>query len=224
VLKDGTPIILVEVKCWNVSLERVHESQLFRYFSVTTPKVSILTNGVQYKFFADTESANRMDERPFYEFDIRTMKKADYEALRRFAKGTFDGESVATAAQELMFTQGIVNALHSEFANPSEEFVRFLAKLVYSGTLGKNAKELFAQIVKRAQQQSSPSSSPSSARTSRCRSTSPSRHRLQDRQRPWLPPLRRPRWRPPRLSLAPLVPSPMARSSPPRTSATATRS
>lgn len=153
VLKNGGPIILVEVKCWNVNLDRVHESQLYRYFSVTPAKVSILTNGVQYKFFADTEAQNKMDEKPFYEFDIRSMKKADYDALRRFTKSNFDGETVATAAQELMFTQGIVTALHNEFASPSEDFVRYLAKLVYTGTLGKNAKELFTQIVKRAQQQ-----------------------------------------------------------------------
>lgn len=153
VMKDGRPIMLIEVKCWNVPLDRVHESQLYRYFSVTTAKVSILTNGVQYKFFADTETTNKMDERPFFEFDIRSMRKADYEALRRFAKGAFDDENVTSAAQELLFTRGIVSALHSEFGNPSEEFVKHFSKLVYSGTLGKNAKEMFSQIVRRAQQQ-----------------------------------------------------------------------
>lgn len=153
IMKDGRPIVLIEVKCWNVNLDRIHESQLYRYFSVTTAKVSILTNGVQYKFFADTETANKMDERPFFEFDIRAMKKADYEALRKFAKGAFDDENVASAAQELLFTRGIVAALHSEFATPSEDFVRHFSKLVYAGTLGKNAKEMFSQIVRRAQQQ-----------------------------------------------------------------------
>lgn len=153
ILKEGKPVILVEVKCWNVELGKVHEGQLYRYFSVTPAKVSILTNGVQYKFFADTENANKMDERPFFEFDIRSMKKADLEALRRFTKGSFDDENIATAAQELLFTRGIVNALQAEFASPSEEFVKYLSKLVYQGTFGKNAKELFTQIVKRAQQQ-----------------------------------------------------------------------
>lgn len=153
VMKGGRPIILIEVKCWNVELGKIHESQLYRYFSVTPAKVSILTNGVQYKFFADTEATNKMDEKPFFEFDIRSLKKADLEALRRFSKGSFDDENIATAAQELLFTRGIVAALHAEFASPSEEFVKYLTKLVYQGTLGKNAKELFTQIVKRAQQQ-----------------------------------------------------------------------
>lgn len=153
VMKEGRPIILIEVKCWNVALDRVHESQLYRYFSVTPAKVSILTNGVQYKFFADTETSNKMDERPFFEFDIRAMKKADYEALKRFAKGSFDDENVTSAAQELLFTRGIVSALHSEFGNPSEDFVRHFSKMVYSGPLGKHAKEMFSQIVRRAQQQ-----------------------------------------------------------------------
>lgn len=153
VMKNGQPIILVEVKCWNVELGRIHESQLYRYFSVTTAKISILTNGILYKFFADTETANKMDDRPFFEFDIRNMRKADYEALRQFSKGSFDDDNIVTAAQELLFTRGIVAAMHSEFATPSEDFVRHFTKLVYQGTLGKNAKELFTRIVKRAQQQ-----------------------------------------------------------------------
>lgn len=85
--------------------------------------------------------------------DIRAMKKADYEALKQFAKGTFDGNTVVNAAQELLFTRGIVATLHNEFASPSEDFVRYLAKGVYTGVLGKSAKELFTTIVKRAQQQ-----------------------------------------------------------------------
>jgi len=153
VMNQGQPRILVEVKCWNVDLGRVHESQLYRYFSVTTAKISILTNGIFYKFFADTESANKMDEKPFFEFDIRNMKKADYDALRQFSKGSFDDDNIVTAAQELLFTRGIVSAMHSEFASPSDDFVRYFTKIVYSGMLGKNAKELFSKIVKRAQQQ-----------------------------------------------------------------------
>lgn len=105
VMKDARPIMLIEVKRWSVDLGKIHESQLYRYYSVTPARISVLTNGVQYKFFADTENSNQMDSRPFLEFDVRSLKKADLDALRKFTKHSFDDDSITTEAQELLFAE-----------------------------------------------------------------------------------------------------------------------
>ena len=48
--EEGNPSVLIECKWCGDSLEK-HGSQLFRYFSTTTAKFGILTNGIIYKFY-----------------------------------------------------------------------------------------------------------------------------------------------------------------------------
>ncbi len=71
IMQDGKPIILMEVKAANCNLDNAHCSQLYRYFSVTDARFSVLTNGIHYRFFSDLESPNKMDARPFLEVDMR---------------------------------------------------------------------------------------------------------------------------------------------------------
>ena len=66
----GQVNILVECKPANVALNINHASQLFRYFSVTDARLAILTNGVVYQFYSDIERPNKMDEKPFFEFQV----------------------------------------------------------------------------------------------------------------------------------------------------------
>lgn len=60
VLRDGGPVILLEAKHWKQNLDN-HDGQLLRYFHVCKAKFSILTNGIQYRFFTDLEQSNKMD-------------------------------------------------------------------------------------------------------------------------------------------------------------------
>lgn len=70
ILKDGQIQILIESKKIGESLNINYASQLFRYFHVTTARISILTNGQAYRFFTDLDAPNKMDEKPFLEFDL----------------------------------------------------------------------------------------------------------------------------------------------------------
>ena len=45
ILDNGDPIVLIECKWCGEQLDK-HSSQLFRYFSTTTAKFGILTNGI----------------------------------------------------------------------------------------------------------------------------------------------------------------------------------
>jgi hypothetical protein len=69
IMQEGEPILIIECKHWKEKLS-VHGSQLFRYFHVSKTRFALLTNGIHYQFFTDLDEKNKMDERPFLEFDI----------------------------------------------------------------------------------------------------------------------------------------------------------
>src|SRR5690606_37739315 len=66
IMKDGEPIILIECKHHASPLNVNNASQLFRYFHTTKAKFSILTNGLEYRFYTDLVEKNKMDEKPFF--------------------------------------------------------------------------------------------------------------------------------------------------------------
>ena len=150
IMKDGKPIMLFECKSANMNLEKEHASQLYRYFSVTEVKVGVLTNGIVYKFYSDLEEANKMDIKPFLELDMLNLKEPLVEELKRFRKESFKTDEIVSAASELKYTKEIKRILGEELDSPSEAFVKFFTKQVYSGMIRKTAREKFTGIVHHA--------------------------------------------------------------------------
>jgi hypothetical protein len=99
ILRDGKPIILFECKKSGGDLNINHASQLFRYFHVTEARFGILTNGIVYRFFTDLEQPNKMDEKPFLEFNILDFKEQDIDELKKFAKSAFDIDTIEPLAK-----------------------------------------------------------------------------------------------------------------------------
>jgi hypothetical protein len=154
ILKDGKPIILFECKKSGADLHVNHASQLFRYFHVTEARFGVLTNGLVYKFFSDLEQPNKMDAKPFFEFNILEFKERDVEELKKFAKTAFNLDTILTTANDLKYTRAIQNRLAEWMTSPSEEFVR----LVSSDLLGNKqfrpaVRDQFTLITKRAFEQ-----------------------------------------------------------------------
>jgi hypothetical protein len=127
ILRDGKPIMLVECKKCGGELNINHASQLFRYFHVTSARFGVLTNGLSYQFFTDLEQPNKMDDKPFFEFDILNFKERDIEELKKFAKSIFDVESILNTASDLKYTRGLQTRLTEWIAQPPEELVKLLA-------------------------------------------------------------------------------------------------
>ena len=152
ILKDGKPIMLFECKGCSCNLDEVHASQLYRYFSVTEARIGVLTNGVIYRFFSDLEAPNKMDSKPFLEVDLTTADEGVIAELKKFSKSSFEIATILANANELKHTREIKRVLAQEFAQPSEEFVRFFASRVYPGRMTQNLREQFAAITKRALQ------------------------------------------------------------------------
>ena len=154
ILRDGKPIILFECKKAGGDLHINHAGQLFRYFHVTEARFGVLTNGLVYRFFTDLEQPNKMDEKPFFEFNILDFKERDVDELKKFAKSAFDVDTILTTANELKYTRAIQNKLGEWVSAPSEDFVRLLsADLLGARRFTPAVKDQFTLIAKRAFEQ-----------------------------------------------------------------------
>ena len=153
ILKDGEPIILIECKHHGAPLNVNNASQLFRYFHTTKAKFSILTNGIEYRFYTDLVEPNKMDERPFFIFNITDIKDNQIEELKKFHKAYYDFNNIINTANDLKFTNELRILLTSEFTNPSPDFVKHFAKQVYPSMITAKILEQFTKLTKKSIQQ-----------------------------------------------------------------------
>ena len=148
---NKTPIMFFECKWSGADLNLVHASQLYRYFAaVQQVRFGILTNGIIYRFYTDLDAPNRMDEKPFFEFNLLNFQDRHIEQLKKFTKSAYHLEEILTTASELKYTAAIGKIIAQEFENPSDNFARFFATQVYSGRMTQPVRDQFADITKRA--------------------------------------------------------------------------
>ncbi|MEG1200451.1 MAG: type I restriction enzyme HsdR N-terminal domain-containing protein, partial [Algoriella sp.] len=142
------PIILIECKHHAAPLSISNASQLFRYFHTTKAKFAILTNGIEYKFFTDLVETNKMDEKPFFHFDITEIKENQIEELKKFHKSQFDFEKIVNTASDLKYTNELKALINEEINNPSADFVRHFAKQIYPSIITQKVLDQFTGLVK----------------------------------------------------------------------------
>ena len=152
IMKDNQPTILVECKHWGESLNP-HNSQLFRYFHTTKAKFGLLSNGIIFRFYTDLVEPNKMDEKPFFEFNVTDIKDNQIEELKKFHKSYFDVGNIQNTASELKYMNELKALINVEFQAPTEGFVRFFAKQIYQGVLTSKIIEQFTGITKKSIQQ-----------------------------------------------------------------------
>ena len=152
IFKDGIPTILIECKHWAQNLN-LHDGQLLRYFHVSKAKFGLLTNGIIYRFYSDLVEANKMDEKPFLEFNISEIKDNQIEELKKFHKTVFDSESIVNTASELKYTNELRHLFQQELTSPSAEFVKHFAKQVYPSVVTAKVLEQFTNLTKKSIQQ-----------------------------------------------------------------------
>lgn len=148
--KDGETIILIECKWCGTDLHTAHCSQLFRYFSVTPARFGILTNGIVYQFFSDIDEPNKMDSKPFFEFNLLSIEDHQITELKKFSKQTFALDEILNTASALKYTRAIKKILDSEFETPSDNFIRFFAAKTFDGRLTQQVVEHFSKYTKDA--------------------------------------------------------------------------
>jgi hypothetical protein len=148
IFKDNNPTILVECKHWAQNLN-LHDGQLLRYFHVSKAKFGLLTNGIVYRFYSDLVEANKMDEKPFLEFNITEIKDNQIDELKKFHKTVFDAESITNTASELKYTNELKQLLQQELTNPSAEFVKHFTNLTKK-SIQQHISDLITERLKTA--------------------------------------------------------------------------
>lgn len=147
---DGNIRILVECKPITTQLDKVHLAQLFRYFTVTSAKFAILTNGRTFQFHSDLEEPNKLDTRPFLTFDLSDMQSHLFAELRKFEKSGFDVDGILANAERLKYTSALKAELNKIIENPTEAFVKLVAADIHGGRFTAQVVEQFTTLVRAA--------------------------------------------------------------------------
>lgn len=144
ILSKGKPLAIVEIKHHSVDLDLKKpnnnpQGQLAGYFGACAKngcKFGILTNGLEYRFFADTQKPNIMDSTPFMVLNLESkIDSESLEILELFKCGNLQSKIKAIQGKaKVMLEQKAQNAicatikafLEKEMDKPSDEFVGFV--------------------------------------------------------------------------------------------------
>ncbi len=152
--KDDKPIIFVEFKSATRNLAFEHTVQLQHYFSTKLAvRFGIVTNGLEYRFYADIDNPNVMDDEPFLTLDMLNSDDGLLQELATFSKSGFDLQKAMSKARQLKYGSIIRQRIESELEQPSRELVKHFARNLYSGSFSNAIVQEFAPIIKRAWQQ-----------------------------------------------------------------------
>ena len=147
---EGKVALLVECKPCRGALCMQHMSQLYRYFSVTDARFAILTNGITYWFFSDLDQSNKMDSKPFFEFDMLNYRPAQVDELKKFSTKAFNMNAILETANDLKYGSLLMREIAKEFDDQSDEFSRLLIGRVYDGKITANVLAKFTPLVQKA--------------------------------------------------------------------------
>lgn len=162
ILREGKPVIYIEVKALDIDLKKAHDVQLARYFdSSDSGYLGILTNGVQWLFYTHTASEKKlMDKVPFLELTLTSVSDAGshcIEELNQFSKdeGFSSGAKVEEYAVKCLHTQKITTFLRKELDSKdglSDEFITWTLKTsgVYNGKVVESRRKSFKPIIETA--------------------------------------------------------------------------
>ena len=131
ILKDSKPVIAIECKTIGLPLKD-ERGQLRSYFNAApTVKMGVITDGLIYEFYADSDEPNMMDPAAFLSVDLRDVAKGKIEnsveeGLKSLQKNNFDPENIGAEAKRKLIFQNLVQQIAKLAEEPSEPFVRLL--------------------------------------------------------------------------------------------------
>ncbi|GJH39834.1 hypothetical protein RCZ04_03840 [Capnocytophaga sp. HP1101] len=127
-----------------------YTSQLHRYYHVTDTRFAIITNGIIYNFFTDLEKPNVMDNNPFLTVNLANLKDSTIKELVKFTKATFSIDNILESAEALKYVRAFRNEFENEIQEPSDDFIKLLARRFFDKQITSNRLETFNGYLKRA--------------------------------------------------------------------------
>ncbi|MEA2756839.1 MAG: putative type restriction endonuclease [Aliidongia sp.] len=144
ILHRGIPVIALESKRVGTEMKD-DRGQLRSYFNACqTVKLGILTDGLKYELYADSDKQNMMDESAFLRLDLTEIAKdsaIDDNTLGGIAairSGVFNPEDVGAEAKRKLLFESIVDIIKKFKSDPSDDFIKFvLANSTVGGKITK---------------------------------------------------------------------------------------
>ena len=96
IITGGITTAIIIVVPYNSNMDT---EQLSEFFTAYNPKAAIITNGIEYKYYADTDMPGSMDTKPFFVMNLADFSESDISTLSKFQKLEFDN----TTAQKLKY-------------------------------------------------------------------------------------------------------------------------
>jgi hypothetical protein len=124
-LNSRTPIMVIECKKFGKRLNDKDAGQLNNYFvNTSSAKIGILTNGVEYRFYASEKKDSILNKNPFYVFSLDGYDESDFEMLAKFHRTAIEIKEIIEEANESHFISDFDEALFKELLNPSDDFLK----------------------------------------------------------------------------------------------------
>jgi hypothetical protein len=131
ILKGGEAVIAIECKTLGMALKD-ERGQLRAYFNAApTVKMGVITDGLVYEFYADSDERNMMDQTAFLALDLREVAKGKIEdsveeGLKSLQKTNFKPDNIGAEAKRKLIFQNVIQQIAKLVEEPSEPFVRML--------------------------------------------------------------------------------------------------
>lgn len=155
IMREGVPVIAIECKSVGNG-KKDDRGQLKAYFNAAkTVKIGILTDGVRYECFVDSQETHMMDDDPYISFDFSEGTKSQLsdtvlEGVFALTKVLFNPETVSDNARRSIIHRAFYTYLSDQFVDPNVEFTRFLLKEVAIKHVRATAVDGYRAIAKAA--------------------------------------------------------------------------
>jgi len=127
-INSKQPVMVIECKRFGKKLNDKDAGQLNNYFvNTSSAKVGILTNGIEYRFYASEKKDSILNKSPFYAFNLNNYDDSDYEMLSKFHRSAIEIKELIDEANETHFLSKFDEALFKELMAPSDDFIKAIS-------------------------------------------------------------------------------------------------
>lgn len=99
-------------------------------FAAYKPKMALLTNGIEYRYYTDSNTPGIMDDEPFFAFDFSNLTESDITTLSKFQKSEAIAAESPSFIQTTKYCLLIKKYLQQQFSFASDDFIRHLLESV----------------------------------------------------------------------------------------------
>lgn len=160
ILRAGQPVIAISAARTPADLT-TKRATIATYFSAwPSAKVALLSNGLLFEFFVDSQDPGAMDTEPFLTLDLETMGDAGpsddvVETLTHATKAELDPDRIAERAHLGLVKKRLRSAFVEEAQRPSEDLARaMMARIGFPGVRKEAIDRHYAGLVKSAFEES----------------------------------------------------------------------